>query len=200
MFNRKPFLTLARDIAWACVCTLLVLCGGRAYAETPDTITFNDGEQLAGKLISVIGGNVTFHSDILGNVTVPLEKVKTLNTAHPFAVVEKDQRVTRKTAVQQIPVGSIALKNNSLNVSPANAQEKSFPENRVASLVDAHHLPSRDPERVGSPLWVGRLHHPRRQSGGCHQQRPDLHRFRSPYPFHPNHARGCRRRARPRSI
>ena len=137
MFNRKPFLTLARHIAWACFCTLLVLCGSRAYAETPDTITFNDGEQLAGKLISVIGGKVSFHSEILGNVTVPLEKVKTLNTAHPFAVVEKDQRVTRKTAVQQIPVGSIALKDNSLNVSPANAAAKSFPENRIASLVDA---------------------------------------------------------------
>jgi hypothetical protein len=137
MFNRKPLLTLARHIAWTCVCTLLLLWASQAYAETPDTITFSDGEQLAGKLISVLGGTVTFHSDILGNVTVPLEKVKTLNTAHPFAVVEKNQRVTRKTAVEQIPVGSIALKSNSVNVSPPNAQEKSFPENQIASLVDA---------------------------------------------------------------
>jgi hypothetical protein len=138
MFNRKSLLTLPRYIAWTCLsCALLFLCAGRAYAETPDTITFNDGEQLAGKLISVLAGNVTFHSDILGNVTVPLEKVKTLNTAHPFAVVEKDQRVTRKTAVKQIPVGSIALKNNSLNVTPSKGEEKSFPENRIASLLDA---------------------------------------------------------------
>ncbi len=161
MLNRKPFLTLERHVAWTCVSLtrckgrpgrfvgrvrsttkvvlsiLLFLWASRAYAQTPDTITFNDGEQLAGKLISVLGGNVTFHSEILGNVTVPLEKVKTLNTAHPFAVVEKNQRVTRKTAVQQIPVGSIALKNNSLNVSPSNAQEKSFPAKPIASLLDA---------------------------------------------------------------
>jgi hypothetical protein len=121
---------VARHIAWTCVsparckdksgrcvarcrsiinlllCTLLFLWASRAYAQTPDTITFNDGEQLAGKLISVLGGTVTFHSEILGNVTVPLEKVKRLNTAHPFAVVEKNQHVTRKTAAEQIPVGA----------------------------------------------------------------------------------------------
>jgi hypothetical protein len=157
MFNRKPSFNLARHIAWTCVsrsrcsrwaargrsinnvllCALLFLWAGQAYAETPDTITFNDGEQLAGKLVSVLSGTVTFHSEILGNVTVPLEKVKTLNTAHPFAAVEKNQHVTRKTAVEQIPVGSIALKNNSVNVSPPNAAEKSFPANQIASLLDA---------------------------------------------------------------
>ena len=137
MFNRKPFFTLARHIAWTCACALLFLWANQTHAETPDTITFSDGEQLAGKLISVLGGTVTFHSEVLGNVTVPLEKVKTMNTAHPFAAVEKNQRVTRKTAVEQIPVGSIALKNSSVNVSPPNAAEKSFPESQIASLVDA---------------------------------------------------------------
>jgi hypothetical protein len=133
MFNRKPL----PPCALLLLCTLLFLWASRAYAETPDTITFSDGEQLAGKLISVLGGKVTFHSEILGDVTVPWEKVKTLNTAHPFAVVEKNQRVTRKTAVEQIPVGSIALKNNSVNISPPKAEEKSFPANQIASVLDA---------------------------------------------------------------
>ncbi len=137
MLNRKPLLTSARHIAWTCVCILLFVLAGRAYAETPDTITFNDGEQLAGKLISILGGKVTFHSDILGNVTVPLEKVKALNTARPFAVVEKNQRVTRKTAVEQIPVGNVALKDKSVSVSPPHAAEKSFPANQIGSLLDA---------------------------------------------------------------
>jgi Protein of unknown function, DUF481 len=133
--NRKPLLTLARHTAW--ICSLLFFWANPAYAQTTDTITFNDGEQLAGKLISVLGGNVTFHSEILGNVTVPLEKVKTLNTAQPFAAVEKNQRVTRKSAVERIPVGSIALKNNSVSVSPPHAEEKSFPSSQIGSLVDA---------------------------------------------------------------
>jgi hypothetical protein len=133
--DRKLLLTLARHIAWTFI--LLFLWAIRCYAQTTDTITFSDGEQLAGKLISVLGGTVTFHSEILGNVTVPLEKVKTLKTAHSFAAVEKGQRVTRKTAVEQIPVGSITLKNDSVNVSPAHAEEKSIPSSQIASLLDA---------------------------------------------------------------
>lgn len=149
MFNRKTLLTLALSIARNCVWprdrsitslvlwTLLFLGASQSYAQTNDTITFSDGEQLTGKLISVLAGTVTFHSEVLGDVTVPLAKVKTLNTTHPFAAVQKDQHVTRKTAVEQIPVGSIALKNNSVSLSPPRGEEKSFPANQIASLLDA---------------------------------------------------------------
>jgi hypothetical protein len=48
------------------LCVLLSFCAGRVFSQTatttPDTITFKDGEQLAGKLVSVLGGTVTFHS------------------------------------------------------------------------------------------------------------------------------------------
>jgi hypothetical protein len=139
MPNQNPFLTFARSLAWTCLsCTLLLLCVPRAFAETPDTITFTDGEQLSGKLVSIFSGSVIFHSEVLGNVTVPLEKVKTLNTARPFAVVEKDQRVTRKTAVEKIPVGNVALKDNSVTVAPPHGEEKTFPKSRVASVLDSN--------------------------------------------------------------
>src|ERR1700761_8487880 len=88
-FSSAPQVRRARTFASFALCALVLFAAGRAYAQTTDTITFNDGEQLAGKLISVLGGTVTFHSEILGNVTVPLEKVKTLHTAHAFAVVKK---------------------------------------------------------------------------------------------------------------
>jgi len=123
------------------LCVLLSLCAGRAFTQTatatPDTITFIDGEQLAGKLVSVLGGTVTFHSDILGNVTVPVAKVKTLHTEHSFASVEKDQRITSKAARGKIPVGSIALENGSMRISPSNTEEKSIPAASIGSLIDA---------------------------------------------------------------
>jgi hypothetical protein len=146
MFNRDLLLTLGRQIARTyasarcrtlVLCTLLWFCGSQLQAQTPDTITFTDGEQLSGKLINVLGGTVTFHSEVLGDVTVPLKKVKTLNTAHPFAVVEKDQHVARKTAVDKIPVGNIALKNNLLSVTPSKGEEKSFPADKIGSLLNA---------------------------------------------------------------
>ena len=120
----------------ALLCVLFVLFTGHCFAETPDTITFTDGEKLAGKLVSILAGKVTFHSDVLGNVTVPLSKVKTLNTAHPFAVVEKNQHLTRETVREEIPVGNIALDDQLLHVSPPHDAEKSFPAKQVGSVID----------------------------------------------------------------
>ena len=78
-----------------------------APAQTPDALTLVDGEQLIGKLVKVHAGAVTFHSDLAGDVTVPLAKVKTLHAAG-FAVIEKNQHVTRKVEAQ-IPIGIIVV-------------------------------------------------------------------------------------------
>ena len=37
-----------------------------------DVIVFTNGDQLTGKLLREVGGSVTFHSDIAGDVTVDL--------------------------------------------------------------------------------------------------------------------------------
>jgi hypothetical protein len=99
-------------------------------------VTFTSGEQLIGKLIKVIGNTVTFHSDILGDVTVPLDKVKTLHAAQ-FAVVEKNQHVTRKTALEEILVGAVAIEKNAIHVSPPKAEERSFLTKDTGYLIDA---------------------------------------------------------------
>jgi len=101
-----------------------------------DTLTLSDGERLIGKMVKVQAGALTFHSDILGDVTVPLAKVKTLH-AGQFAVIEKDQHVTPKTARQQVPVGTIAVESDTVHVSPPNAEERDFPAKNVNTLVDA---------------------------------------------------------------
>jgi hypothetical protein len=108
----------------------------QARAQAPDTLTLIDGEQLIGKLVRVHAGAVTFHSDIAGDVTVPLAKVKTLH-AGQFAVLGKDQHITRKTAVDKIPVGTIVIENDTVHVSPSPAEEKAFPAKGVDSLIDA---------------------------------------------------------------
>src|SRR6201996_7597870 len=118
-------------------CILVFVSASHGYAETFDTITFSDGEQLRGKLVSILAGTVIFHSEVLGNVTVPVAKVKALNTVHPFAMVEKDQRVTRASALAKIPVGSIKLEDRSFRVNPHQASEKSLPADRVGSVIDA---------------------------------------------------------------
>ncbi len=117
---------------------------GMARAQAPnkppsppkDTLTLSDGEQLIGKMVKVQAGALTFHSDILGDVTVPLAKVKALH-AGQFAVIEKDQHVTPKTARQQVPVGTIAVENDTVHVSPSGGEQKDLPAKKVNTVVDA---------------------------------------------------------------
>jgi Protein of unknown function, DUF481 len=127
-----------------CVCCLF-LCAGQVWAAAPpaapgtDTLVLTDGEQLIGKLVKVLSGAVTFHSNVVGDVTVPIAKIRELHAAKSgqFAVIEKNLHITRKTAAQQVPVGSIAIENNAVQVVPQGAPARSIPANDVDLLIDA---------------------------------------------------------------
>ena len=114
----------------------LLLGAGPARAETPDTLTLADGENLVGKLVKVLAGAVTFHSNILGDVTVPMDKVKELH-AGQFAVVTKGQQVTKKTAAAKVPVGAITIENDAVHVSGPQAPEQTLAAKDVNFLIDA---------------------------------------------------------------
>ncbi len=45
-----------------------------------DVLVFNNGDQLTGKLVSSAGANITFHSDMAGDLTVDWAKVKEIRT------------------------------------------------------------------------------------------------------------------------
>lgn len=137
VYVRSPFI--------ACLLLFgLLLCTWKSGAEDHDTahakahdiLTLTDGEQLIGKLVVVRSGTITFHSDILGDVKVPLAKVKTLH-ASQFAVIKKKQHVTRETAMENIPVGTIAIENDTIHVSPPKAEERTIPVKDVDSFIDA---------------------------------------------------------------
>ena len=104
-------------------------------APAPDTLTLTNGEQLSGKLVKAPSGSITFHSDILGDVTVPLAKVKVLH-AGKFAVIRKNEHGARKQSMNQIPVGTIEIQNDTLHVSTASG-DQTIPAKDVSDLVDA---------------------------------------------------------------
>lgn len=128
----------------------LFFCATQARAAAPaaksaqpaapetDTLVLTDGEQLIGKLVKVLSGSITFHSNVVGDVTVPIAKIKELHTAQAakFAVVAKNQHVTRKNAARDIPVGVVAIQDNAIHVAPTGAPEKTIPATDVAYLID----------------------------------------------------------------
>lgn len=62
-------------------------------SPAPDTLVFTNGDQLTGKLLRATGGTVSFHSDMAGDLDIPVAKVKELRSSGSFAVLTKNQNV-----------------------------------------------------------------------------------------------------------
>jgi putative salt-induced outer membrane protein YdiY len=59
------------------------------------TLLFKNGDRLTGAWVRVVGTKVVFKSENLGEVTVPLEKLKSLETSKVAVAILKDGRTTR---------------------------------------------------------------------------------------------------------
>src|ERR1700753_1995655 len=84
--------------------------GGQAQtapAAAPDVIVFTNGDQLTGKFVHELGGQETFHSDVVGDITVGWDKIKTLHSSQNFAVIQKGQIVNPKKPDTDIAKGAI---------------------------------------------------------------------------------------------
>jgi hypothetical protein len=103
---------------------LTILCGAQgkpAEDAGADVLVLSNGDTLHGKLVSAIDGKVSFHSDPLGDLTVPWEKVKELHTAQKFALVDKSVKLKGKHEAKQVPVGTLAMADGAVTVRPEAA-------------------------------------------------------------------------------
>jgi hypothetical protein len=116
------------------------LCGAQAGAQAhkagTDTITFINGDQLTGKLGKVVYGTVSFHSDVLGDLSIPLTKIKTMHTAEAFAAGSKQQHLTKKNVAEQLPTGKIALEGGTLKVLLPEGKVREFPAKDIGFMLD----------------------------------------------------------------
>ena len=108
----------------------------KAHVNDKDTITFGNGDRLTGKVGKVVYGSVSFHSDELGDLTIPLTKIKTMHTATAFAAGSTTQRLTRKNIAEQLPVGKIVLENETLQVILPQGELRKFPVKDLSFMLD----------------------------------------------------------------
>ncbi len=76
-------LNLTRPAIFALIVfSILIFFSGNLFAaddkpqSQPDVIVFTNGDQLTGKFVQAIGDTVSFHSDVVGNVTIEWSKIK----------------------------------------------------------------------------------------------------------------------------
>ena len=98
----------------------------------PDVIIFTNGDQLSGTLERSVGNSITFKSDMAGEITVSLDKIKELRSVGSYAVLRKDVPPTRKTVFP----GTLVYQDNKLTVAPPTAPPEIVPSNEIAYIID----------------------------------------------------------------
>jgi hypothetical protein len=136
----------------------LTMASGQAPAPAskpaPDVLIFTNGDQLSGTVLRGVNDTIVFKSDMAGEITVPLAKIKELRSASSFAIVRKNVPIN-KTPPQ---TGTIAVSEGSLTVNSTSAPPQSIPDKELAYIVDTptftRELAGHQSFREG---WVGSI-------------------------------------------
>ncbi len=113
------------------------LAGAQSAPPKPpaDVVIFTNGDQLTGTLLHGAGNSIVFKSDMAGEITIPLDKVKELHSASNFAVLRKDQPIKKIAQARAITPAPIAYSDAKLTVEHPNAPDV-VPEAQIAHIID----------------------------------------------------------------
>jgi hypothetical protein len=127
-------------------------------AEVKEELILKNDDKLTGQLLNSTGKEIKFKSDLAGEVTIAWENVKELKSKRQFAIVSKDVKDARDSAM--VPQGTISIGEKEIVVSTmsetkaaisgapteaepkpgvpskAVATTKEIPSSRVAFIVD----------------------------------------------------------------
>jgi len=131
----------------------------RAQVKTPkpppDVIVFTNGDQLTGQLERGVGNSIVFKSDVAGEITISLDKVKSLSASGSFAVLGKNVPISRKA----VTPGSIQYSDKKLTVLLPQGPAETLPEDKIAFIIDQ---PTYNRELAKRPgpfyAWNGSVH------------------------------------------
>jgi hypothetical protein len=153
--------SVCRAAAVALMTLPIVFTSAKAAAQAAakpgvDVITFTNGDQLTGTLVSESDGTVVFHGDMSGDIKIEWSKIKSLHTGGKYAVISPGQQLKVGKPAPQVPVGTVSVSNDEVSVSGVGGEIKSIPTKEAAYLVngdDFQKAITREPSfRHG---WVG---------------------------------------------
>ncbi|HSU31884.1 MAG TPA: DUF481 domain-containing protein [Bryobacteraceae bacterium] len=102
-----------------------------------DVLLFNNGEKLIGHLERIVGSSVVFKSDMAGEITVDVSKVKEIHSPRQFAVIGKNVVIGKHESRSGIPQGPIRIENQQVTVSAApSAPQQTVPLGSTRFIVD----------------------------------------------------------------
>ena len=120
-------------LLWVVVGAAAAIAQAPATPAEGDVLVFVNGDRLTGKLLRGVNDTVVFHSDMTGDITVPLSKVKELHTVGEFAVLRHGAPVKESQALQP---QKIAVTAEGVVQSPGEHAQPAIPTKSVAYIVD----------------------------------------------------------------
>lgn len=145
--RRCPFKLLALLFAVSTLAT-----GGlcRAASTTsPDVVILANGDRITGTFVREVGGTVTFHSNILGDLNIPVAKIAGLSTHTPMAVIPKGTVLKHGHVPLSLPIGTLTLRDHLITVHSANnTMIQPIPLENAEYIIDKKTL---DKQILGHP-------------------------------------------------
>ncbi len=137
-------------------------CPAQETAKPPtpgppaDVVEFTNGDKLTGKLLNAAGGNVVFHSDMAGDLTIPFSKVKQLHSGSEFVALRAGKPGEFKPSAS----GTVTFDEGKVTLTPNAATgqgtAQSFAPKDLGFLIDiasyAREVDHRASFRAG---WTG---------------------------------------------
>jgi len=119
---------------------VFVFFASNAFADDKpqsDVIVFTNGDQLSGKFVQAIGDSVSFHSDIVGDITVEWSKIKELRTGQKVAVIEKSVQIKHHQVPSSVPIGTVSVADQQITIqSGTNATIAPIPVKNAQYVID----------------------------------------------------------------
>ncbi len=115
-----------------------------------DTLTFENGDTLSGKLNREVSGSVSFQSDELGEVNVPWSKIKSLHTQNGYVVLENKPGVHIRHFVADVARGTLAVTGGAIQVNPGTTPPAALEARPVGgeAAVAARPIPVKDAQYI----------------------------------------------------
>jgi hypothetical protein len=140
-------------VVWCLLCAgspdLPVTAQEKPPVPSPDVVVFKNGDRLTGTVMRGVGDTIIFKSDDVGEVTVPMNKVKELRSRGSFVVLTKNEKMSR---VAKQP-GNITLSDDTITVVPPGGAPEPVSVKDLAFVVDK---PTYNREVAGNPgIWYG---------------------------------------------
>jgi Protein of unknown function, DUF481 len=138
--ERLQYLSRAASGLVLALGTLTASLGHAQSAPPPprppaDVVIFTNGDQLTGTLERGTGNSIVFKSDMAGEITISLDKVKELRANGSFAVLRKDQPIKKIAQARAITPAPIGYSDGKLTVDHPSAPEV-VPQAQIDNIID----------------------------------------------------------------